>query len=108
MVSGLWDDNPKYNPKHDGGLNYVDVMNQMQQLGFNTIRIPLSNDILTSKPRQYSIDFAKNPDLLKNPTVDPKDLTSLDVLQHIVDYAGQMGMWIILDHHQSAPGNEAR
>lgn len=100
VVDGLWNSDPKYNPSQSGGRNYQSMMDQMKALGFNTIRLPLSSDILTSSPRQYSIDYANNPDL--------KGLTSLQVLEKIVAYAGQIGLKIILDHHQSAPGEQAR
>ncbi len=100
VVDGLWNSDKRYNPSQSGGRNYMDVMDQMKKLGFNTIRLPLSNNTLTSSPKQDSIDSDKNPDL--------KGLTSLQVLQKIAAYAQKIGMWIILDHHQSEPGNSSR
>src|SRR4029079_6585205 len=41
-------------------------------------------------------DFAKNPDL--------QGLSALQVMDKIVDYAGQLGLRIILDHHRSNAG----
>ena len=70
--------------------SYKDMMNQMKSLGYNTIRIPYSNQALTSSPN--GIDYGKNPDL--------QGLNSLQVLDKIVDYAGQLGLRIILDRHR--------
>ena len=42
------------------------------------------------------IDFSKNPDL--------QGLTALQIMDKIVDYAGQIGLKIILDHHRSDAG----
>jgi hypothetical protein len=45
------------------------------------------------------IDFSKNPDL--------QGLSGIQIMDKIVDYAGQIGLRIILDHHRSAAGNSA-
>jgi chitinase len=75
---------------------YKDMMNQMASLGFNTIRLPFSSDMLHSTAAPQGIDFSKNPDL--------QGLTALQIMDKIVDYAGQVGLKIILDHHRSDPG----
>jgi endoglucanase len=63
VVDGLWNSDPNYNRTQSGGRNWMDMMNQMQQLGFSIIRLPLSSDILTSSPKQDSIDYGNNSDL---------------------------------------------
>ncbi len=72
---------------------YQEMMNQMKALGYNTIRLPFSNEVLDAgrMPSNY-IDPSKNPDLL--------GLTSLQIMDQIVAYAGQIGMRIILDRHR--------
>ena len=47
-----------------------------------------------SKPKD--IDYSENPDL--------KGLNGLGIMDKIVDYAGQIGLRIMLDHHRSAAG----
>ena len=42
---------------------YQDMMDQMKDLGFNTIRLPFSNDTIHSTGTPNGIDFSKNPDL---------------------------------------------
>src|SRR5262249_11226729 len=69
VVHGLW------------ARNYKDMMDQMVQLGFNTIRVPYSSDIFNPANVPNGIDFGLNPDL--------RGLTSLQILDRIVAYAGQ-------------------
>jgi aryl-phospho-beta-D-glucosidase BglC (GH1 family) len=80
-----------------GARNYTSMMNQMMALGFNTIRLPVSSDILDDK------EPAKNIDYNNGSNGDLKGLSGLKVLEKIVDYAGKIGMKIILDQHQQQP-----
>jgi chitinase len=75
---------------------YKSMMDQMVSLGFNTIRLPFASDTLHSTGTPNGIDFSKNPDL--------QGLTALQIMDKIVDYAGQIGLKIILDHHRSDLG----
>jgi aryl-phospho-beta-D-glucosidase BglC (GH1 family) len=81
VVDGLW------------ARNYKDMMNQMKQLGFNTIRIPYSEEIFNPANAPNSINYNLNPDL--------QGLSSLQILDKIVAYAGQIGLRIILDQHSA-------
>jgi aryl-phospho-beta-D-glucosidase BglC (GH1 family) len=87
VVDGLW------------ARNYKDMMNQMKQLGFNTIRIPYSEDIFNPANKPNSINYSLNPDL--------QGLSSLQVLDKIVAYAGQIGLRIILDEHSAMADNHS-
>lgn len=71
---------------------YREMMDQMKSLGYNAIRLPFSNEAIASGTRPNGIDYAKNPDLA--------NLTSLEVMDKVVDYAGKIGMKIILDRHR--------
>jgi chitinase len=42
---------------------YKDMMSQMADLGFNTIRLPFSSEMLHTAATPNGIDFSKNPDL---------------------------------------------
>jgi VCBS repeat-containing protein len=74
-------------------VNYQSTMLEMKQAGFNTIRIPWSDALLTASPAAGTISYTLNPDL--------QGLTSVQVFQKIVAYAGQLGMKIIFDHHDN-------
>ncbi len=75
--------------------NYKSMMDQMVDLGFNTIRLPFSNDTIhaTGTP---NINYAANPDL--------QGLSAMQVMDKIVAYAGEIGLKIILDHHRNNSG----
>ncbi|MGY0835635.1 cellulase family glycosylhydrolase [Azospirillum argentinense] len=84
---GLWQD------------SYKNIMNQMQDQGFNTIRLPWSDAMLDNGRMPTGIDYSKNPEL--------QGKTSLEVFDKIIEYADQTGMKIILDHHRSGDGASA-
>ena len=75
---------------------YKEMIDQMVGLGFNTIRLPYSSELLHTSAAPNGIDFSKNPDL--------QGLSGLQVMDAIVAYAGQKGMRVILDHHRSGAG----
>ncbi len=72
--------------------SYRDVLNQVKIMGFNTVRIPFSNEMITRNLR-IGNHLDANPEL--------NGLSSLEILDTIVSYAGDVGLWIILDNHSS-------
>jgi endoglucanase len=91
VVQGLWIQ------------DYHTIMNAIKSNGYNTIRLPFSNQMVESpiipddiqyKPGNYTIN------------TDLQGLNSLQIMDKIVEYAGQIGLHIILDNHRSsaAPG----
>ncbi|MEU8715568.1 cellulase family glycosylhydrolase [Streptomyces sp. NPDC048663] len=90
VVHGLW------------SRDYKSMIDQMRSLGYNTIRLPYSDDIFKSTAVPNGIDFSggKNADL--------QGLNSLQVMDRIVAYAGQDGLKVILDRHRpDASGQSA-
>ncbi|MBL9123199.1 MAG: cellulase family glycosylhydrolase [Planctomycetaceae bacterium] len=75
---------------------YRSMMDQMVAEGFNTIRLPFSNQLFDSGSVPNGIDFSQNPDL--------QGLSGLGIMDKIVAYAGQIGLRILLDHHRSSAG----
>lgn len=88
-----------YAPHGLWARGYREMMDQMKELGFNTIRLPYSDQLFAPGSTPNGIDFSKNPDLV--------GLTGLQIMDKIVDYAGQIGLRIILDHHRSSAGDSA-
>jgi len=78
---------------------YRGMMDQMKAAGFNTIRLPYSDQLFDAGSTPGSIDFSKNADL--------QGKSGLQVIDAIVAYAGTIGLRIILDHHRSDAGNSA-
>ena len=72
--------------------NWNDMLDQIGQSGFNTVRLPYSNQLLQPGAVPTSIDFTRNPDL--------QGLSSLQVMDRIIDGAGARGLAVILDRHR--------
>ena len=76
--------------------NWRDMLEQMSKVGFNTVRLPYSNQFLDDPACvPTDVDYRKNPDL--------KGLTGLALLDRIVNEAGRQGLKVILDRHTPAP-----
>lgn len=71
----------------------------MKSLGFNTIRLPYSDQLFDAGSTPNSIDYSKNADL--------QGQSGLQIMDKIVAYANQIGLKIFLDHHRSEAGNSA-
>jgi len=73
--------------------NWQDMLDQIKAAGFNTIRLPFSNQLLDdSSTAPDSIDYTKNPDL--------RGLKGLALMDRIIAGAGQRGLGVILDQHR--------
>ncbi|MGE5863787.1 MAG: cellulase family glycosylhydrolase [Rhizobacter sp.] len=77
-VHGLWQ------------RSYKGMLDQIKALGYNTIRLPYSNDVFTAMPN--GIDYGQNPDL--------QGLSAIQVMDKVIDYATQIGLRILLDRHR--------
>ena len=78
VVHGLW------------VRNWRGIIDQMEALGFNAVRLPLCPETLRGEPTGY-IDLDRNPDLAR--------LDSLQVLDRVVTEFSQRGFYVLLDHH---------
>lgn len=85
-----------YAPHGLWSRSYKEMLDQIKELGYNSIRLPFSNAMLKPGVVPTGIDFRKNPDL--------EDLTAVEVMDKIVLAAGERGLRIILDNHRSTPG----
>lgn len=73
--------------------NYKDMLNQIISEGYNTIRLPYSNQLFDPGSKPSGIDYNKNPDL--------QGLQGVQLMDKIIDYASSIGLHIILDQHRS-------
>ena len=72
--------------------NVDDMLDQIVAAGFNTLRLPFSNQLLEPTMRQTTINYRVNPSL--------KGLNGLGVLDYVVNGAGRRGLRVILDRHR--------
>ena len=75
--------------------NLEDMMDQMGELGFNTIRLPFSQDLFDGA-MPSGINYDLNPEL--------RGLTGLEIMDRVIEYAGEIGLKVILDHHRPTAG----
>ena len=84
--------------------DYHTIINDIKSLGYNTIRIPFSNQMVETPVVPQNLSFQGNNGPINT---DLKGLTSIQILDKIVSYAGQDSLKVILDDHRSEAGNSA-
>jgi len=72
--------------------NWQQMLDQIVHCGFNSIRLPYSNQVFQAGSTPNGIDFTKNPDL--------QGLTGIEIMDRLVHGAGQRGLRVILDRHR--------
>src|ERR1044072_4383858 len=68
------------------------MLDQMAKQGFNTMRLPYSNEMFDAKSKPNGIDYKKNPEL--------KGLTGQQIMDKVVKGATDRGIMVILDQHR--------
>lgn len=83
-----------------GQRDYHDLLRQVKSLGYNTIRLPFSDQLFfaSSIPNGISFNNGMNQDL--------QGLNGLQIMDKIVGAAGQLGLRIVLDHHGVDAGSQ--
>jgi endoglucanase len=91
-----------------GGLTHQDyraILETIRHSGFNTVRIPFSNQMVERPIVPSSIGFLNDRGAINEPL---RGLNSLEILDRIVEYAGTIGLKVILDNHRSEAGDSAQ
>ncbi|MFL6449745.1 MAG: cellulase family glycosylhydrolase [Bryobacteraceae bacterium] len=83
--------------------DYRTILNAIKSNGYNTIRLPLSNQAIESPSVPPNISYNNGAPI----NTDLRGLNSLQIMDKIVAYAGQIGLRVILDDHRSEAGNSA-
>jgi endoglucanase len=92
VVHGLW------------AQDYHTILNAIKNNGYNTVRLPYSNQMLESPIVPSGISFANGGGAINT---DLKGLNALQVMDKVISAAGAFGLRIILDNHRSEAGNSA-
>lgn len=79
-------------------LSLDDILSYVQSLGFNTLRMTWSSEMLDAGSKPMSINENVNPDLAKL-------TTPLQILDEVVHRAPKFGLKVILSRHQSSAGH---
>lgn len=75
------------------------MLDQIQSLGYNMIRVPYCNQLFDPGSVPNGIDYNVNPDL--------QGLNGLQILDKLVEGAGRRGLKIILDRHRPDSGSQS-
>jgi endoglucanase len=90
-----------YAPHGLWARNWEDMLDQIADLGYNAIRLPFSNQILDPNAQPLEgIDFEKNPDL--------RGLNGLQIMDKIVQGAGERGIKVLLDRHRPTTAAQSK
>jgi endoglucanase len=86
VVHGLW------------AKDYHEILQSIKDNGYNTIRLPFSNEMIEHPivPRAMDTNSFNN---------DLAGLNSLEIMDKIVAGAGALGLRVILDNHRSTAGD---
>jgi endoglucanase len=81
--------------------DYKSMLDQIRAQGYNTLRLPYSNQLFDAGSTPNGIDFAngKNADL--------QGLNGLQIMDKLIAYAGHIGLRVILDRHRPDAGGQA-
>jgi len=84
--------------------DYKAMLNLIKSSGFNTVRIPYSDQVISQNPVLGTANINRNG----INTDIAADARALDVLDKIIAHCGTIGLRVILDNHRSNAGNSAQ
>jgi aryl-phospho-beta-D-glucosidase BglC (GH1 family) len=83
--------------------DYKSMLKQIKDLGFNSVRLPWCNDMLKATPTGIQVNAYGTDPYTKEPlNLDLGGLTSLQVMDKILDECNRIGLKVILDNHSRA------
>jgi endoglucanase len=103
VLHGLW------------SRDYRDMLNQIKSLGYNTIRLPYSTQLLDAGSKANSISNAPttawpqgmNLPLMVNGQQNGQPLPPLQIMDEIIRYGGSIGLRFVLDRHRPDSGGQS-
>ena len=90
-----------YAPHGLWARDYKSMLDQVKSLGYNTIRLPYSNQLFDAGSAPNSINFYQMNADLQGLT------TGLQVMDKIIAYGGSIGLRFILDRHRPDAGGQS-
>jgi endoglucanase len=82
--------------------DYHSILGSIKSAGFNVVRLPYANEIVESPVLPTKIAFSNSSGKINQ---ELRNLNSLQIMDRIVDAAGELGLHIILDNHRSDAGD---
>lgn len=97
-VNWFGNESPNYTFHGVWARRWTDILDQIKSFGFNCIRLPFCGEQVqnNTSPASLSFDADLNPEFVgKN---------SLQIIDMVVQYCQQIGLYIVLDHHRGKAG----
>lgn len=118
LPQGLW--GRPYKTITVGGVVHEGLLDQVKRLGFNGLRLLISEDVTWSGSKPVTaagqwnttyLNYDYNPDLfltqsVANYVAPQPFINSIDIMDKVVAYCKQIGLRIILDMHCLAPDSD--
>lgn len=98
-VSWFGLETPNFVPHGLWARPLASFLDQIRDLGFNCVRVPVSSELLDPGSVPNGFDANQNPDL--------GGLDGLGVLERVVKEAGSRGLKVILDRHRPDAGSQS-
>jgi endoglucanase len=92
VVHGLW------------AQDYHTILSAIKNNGYNVVRLPFSNQMVETPIIPSNISYSGSNGPINT---DLQGLNSLQIMDKVLAYAGQLGLHVILDNHRSEAGNSA-
>ncbi|SMF31917.1 Aryl-phospho-beta-D-glucosidase BglC, GH1 family [Alteromonadaceae bacterium Bs31] len=86
--------------------DYKDMLQQIADTGFNTVRIPFSDYIIDQSKADNAAYHLGELDITINASLNSdlnSSMTPLDLLDKIIEHARDIGLKIVLDNHSRGP-----
>ncbi len=87
--------------------DYRDLLDQIKSLGYNTIRLPYSNQLFDAGSTPNSISFAPTAKWPQGMNLPLQGLSSIQLMDEIIRYGGSIGLRFILDRHRPDSGAQS-
>lgn len=92
VVHGLW------------AQDYHAILNAIKSNGYNTVRLPYSNQMVEAPVIPANISFSNGSGSINTDLIG---LNALEIMDRIITAAGTIGLRVILVNHRSEAGNSA-
>lgn len=83
---------PTFAPHGLWKRNYKEMLDQIKSLGYNTVRLPFSNQLFEPNSKPNGVDWSRNSDL--------QGIGGLEIMDRLISHAGKIGLKILLDRHR--------
>ncbi len=88
--------------------DYRDMLDQIKGLGFNTIRLPYSNQLFDASSKPNSISFAPTQKWPQGMNLPLQNMTTgLQIMDELIRYGGSIGLRFLLDRHRPDSGSQS-